>query len=111
MDAIGPNWLRVAAAGDVAEGERLAVTVGTQRILLLRRDGVLYAVENECPHLGCTFDRGRFEGYALTCPCHDWTFDIRTGAFVFAPEIALHTWRCRETATGLWIDPGGEPDA
>jgi len=97
------GWARVAASGELPEGGRLALTIDGQRILLLRREGAPYAIENDCPHLGCTFTRGAFDGYALTCPCHDWTFDIRTGAFDLAPEIALRTYPCREQQGALWL--------
>jgi 3-phenylpropionate/trans-cinnamate dioxygenase ferredoxin subunit len=103
-------WVRVAADAALDEGARLAVRVAEQRVLLLRRDGLVYAVENDCPHLGCTFTRGAFEGYALTCPCHDWTFDIRTGAFALAPEITLRTYACRAEDGELYLEMGGDSD-
>jgi len=102
------HWVQVRPSTDLGEGERQARQVEAQRVLLLRRKGAVYAVENECPHLGCTFARGAFEGFMLTCPCHDWVFDIRTGAFVQAPEIALRTFACREEAGAIWIELGGE---
>ncbi len=104
------RWVRVAADAALAEGARLAVRVQGQRVLLLRRAGRVYAVENDCPHLGCTFTRGGFEGYALTCPCHDWTFDIRTGAFALASEITLRTYACRAEDGQLYLQIGGDAD-
>jgi phenylpropionate dioxygenase-like ring-hydroxylating dioxygenase large terminal subunit len=32
---------------------------------------------------------GTLEGHTLTCPCHDWRFDVRTGRFLEAPELGL----------------------
>ena len=34
----------------------------------------------------------RLEGYVLTCPCHDWSFDVRSGVFTLAGEIAVATY-------------------
>jgi len=102
------RWVRVATDAALAEGERLAVRIEGQRVLLLRRDGRAYAVENDCPHLGCAFTRGAFEGYLLTCPCHDWTFDIRTGAFELAREITLRTYACRAEGGELYLQIGGD---
>lgn len=68
-------------------------------VLLIRREaGEIYAVENRCPHMGCPLSRGRLDGYMLQCPCHDWRFDIRTGAFLDAPEIRLpaYEWKIEE---------------
>lgn len=110
MTAVAERWVRVAADAALAEGSSLAVRVAERRVLLLRRDGQVYAVDNECPHLGCAFTRGAFEGYALTCPCHDWTFDIRTGAFMLAPEITLRTYACRDEGGELYLEMGGDSD-
>ncbi len=100
----------VAADEALAEGGRLAVRVEGQRILLLRRGQQVYAVENECPHLGCTFTKGDFEDYRLVCPCHDWAFDIRTGAFEIAPEIKLKTYACHIADGQIYLQLGGESD-
>lgn len=104
------RWLTVARADALGEGERLAVRVEGRPVLLLQREGRVYALENDCPHLGCPLTRGAFEGYLLTCPCHDWTFDIRTGAFEIAPEIKLKTYACRIEDGQIYLQLGGESD-
>jgi nitrite reductase/ring-hydroxylating ferredoxin subunit len=48
-------------------------------VLLIKRYGQIFALSNNCPHMGCTLAGGSMDGYILTCPCHDWQFDIRTG--------------------------------
>jgi nitrite reductase/ring-hydroxylating ferredoxin subunit len=48
-------------------------------VLLMKRYGQIFALSNQCPHMGCTLGGGMMDGYILTCPCHDWRFDIRTG--------------------------------
>jgi thiosulfate dehydrogenase (quinone) large subunit len=50
---------------------------GDAAIVLRRPDGKLYAVSAVCTHAGCTL---RYSRDTLTCPCHNSTFDIRTGA-------------------------------
>lgn len=58
------------------------VTAKGLPILLMKRYGRIYALANKCPHMGCTLGGGSIDGYTLTCPCHDWQFDIRTGSMV-----------------------------
>lgn len=50
---------------------------GEAAIVLRRPDGRLYAVSAVCTHAGCTL---RYSRDTLTCPCHNSTFDIPTGA-------------------------------
>jgi len=86
------TWHWVCNADDLAEGGRLAARVGGKPILFIKHLDQVYALENHCPHLGCALTRGALEGFFLRCPCHDWRFDIRTGAFEYAREIALQTY-------------------
>lgn len=64
-------------------------------IILIKKDGQIYAIRNRCAHMSCTLAGGRLDGYTLQCPCHDWKYDITTGEFLEAREIAIPTYRCR----------------
>ena len=50
---------------------------GDPAIVVRARDGELFALSAVCTHAGC--ELGYSQG-ALTCPCHNSTFDIRSGA-------------------------------
>ncbi len=58
-------------------------------VLLARVGGAVYAVSGKCAHMACPLFGGSLDGHILTCPCHDWRFDIRTGRFLDAPELGL----------------------
>jgi nitrite reductase/ring-hydroxylating ferredoxin subunit len=60
-------------------GGGAVVTAKGLPVLLMKRNGQIFALSNRCPHMGCTLGGGSMDGYILTCPCHDWRFDIRTG--------------------------------
>lgn len=61
-------------------------------VLLVKCSGQVYAVSNKCAHMGCTLSRGSLWGLTVRCPCHEWTFDLRTGESVTAPEIKLQVY-------------------
>ena len=61
-----------------------------QNILIAHAEEQYFALLNDCPHLGCLLHRGKLEGYELTCPCHDWKFDIRTGEFITTRNYHPH---------------------
>jgi 3-phenylpropionate/trans-cinnamate dioxygenase ferredoxin subunit len=42
--------------------------------------------------MACPLLLGTLDGHTLTCACHDWRFDIRTGRFLSAPELGLATY-------------------
>lgn len=90
------GWIQVIKADALPVQGMAAVFPKGLPVLLVRKSAdEIYAVANKCPHMGCPLSRGRLDGYILQCPCHDWRFDIRTGAFLDAPELALrlHEWK------------------
>lgn len=72
-------------------------------VLLIRKEGRIYALSNKCEHMGCPLDGGSFEGFIIKCPCHDWKYDIRTGEFLTAGEIKLKTYESRVTEGKVFI--------
>jgi 3-phenylpropionate/trans-cinnamate dioxygenase ferredoxin subunit len=89
-------WVRTMKADALRVGGLSAVFPKGLPVLLARGTaGEIYAFANQCPHMGCPLSRGRLDGYILQCPCHDWRFDLRTGAFLDAPEISLprYEWK------------------
>ncbi len=61
-------------------------------VLLFRRGESVHALSSQCPHMGCSLGGAVLDGAMLTCPCHDWQFDIVSGRFVSAPEIGLQKY-------------------
>jgi nitrite reductase/ring-hydroxylating ferredoxin subunit len=97
------SWTAVAKEQDLLEGKRLEITAHGLSILLIKYNGLVYAVGNHCPHLGCSMARGKMDDFLLICPCHDWTFDIRTGELVIAREITLPTYRVRIESQQIYL--------
>lgn len=68
-------------------------------ILLIKSAGQIYAVSNQCAHMGCGLAGGSLKGHTLQCPCHDWRYDIRTGEFLDAKEIRIPMYQ-------WWLENG-----
>ena len=98
------SWIKVADERALDEGRTLAVFPRGLGVLLAKVDGAVYAVADRCAHMACPLGAGRFDRYILTCPCHDWRFDVRTGAFVDAPEIAIATYPVRIAGGDVLIE-------
>lgn len=81
--------------GSVPEGKTRAVFPGGLPVLLVRRGAEVFALENRCAHMGCPLSGGDLDGYTLTCPCHDWRYDVRSGKFLDAPEVYIKTYAAR----------------
>jgi len=57
-------------------------TVGGQQIAMFNVDGEVFAIDDECPHVGASLGTGKLEGKLVTCPAHDWQFDVTNGGCV-----------------------------
>jgi len=88
----GPSWVPTIDDSKVKEGAYAAVYPKGLSVLLVRVEGDLFAIANKCAHMACPLEGGRLEGLTLTCPCHDWRFDVRSGIFIDAPELAIATY-------------------
>src|SRR5688572_5989528 len=71
--------------GDLPAGIVKAVQLEGKTIALANVDGQYYAVDDVCPHRGCSLATGLLAGSILSCPCHGSQFDVTNGAVVRGP--------------------------
>ena len=74
----------VAKSSEVSKGGFFAMQTGGLKILLVRTDAGLFAVENSCPHQSQPLDTGSLEGTLLTCRNHGVSIGLSTGEIVWA---------------------------
>ena len=72
--------VKVAQASTIVEGKNSCVKLQDRKILLIRHQGKIHALENRCPHLGMPLEKGNVEDGVITCPWHGSSFDVATGA-------------------------------
>ena len=92
----------IARADEIQDGERRIVEAGGREIGIYNVRGSFYALLNRCPHLGGPLCRGQVvteitaavpgeirgnpDKVYVTCPWHNWEFDIRTGQSYWNPK-------------------------
>ena len=62
------------------DGDMQACRAGEFDVVVCRVQGMLYALEDLCSHAETTLSDGLLTGYAVVCPLHGASFDVRTGA-------------------------------
>jgi nitrite reductase/ring-hydroxylating ferredoxin subunit len=72
---------------DLTPGERRVLELGDERIAVANVGGLLYAIDDRCPHRQCSLAEGSLEGTVVTCPCHGSQFDVRTGERLRGPAV------------------------
>lgn len=86
-------------------GHRLS---GDRYVLLVRLGGRYHAMDDQCSHAGCLLSGGRLRGSEVVCPCHDMTFDVRSGALTCIPRICedQRTWPVAVEDGKVWVEVG-----
>lgn len=87
-----------------AQGARLVKTAGGCVALFRTADDQVFALDDRCPHKGGPLSEGIVHGTSVTCPLHNWVFDLNTGQAQGADEGQVRTWPVKVKAGRILID-------
>lgn len=77
-----PQWHDIMAATDLDDGEVKRMDC-EGRGLFVYREGAAYKVyDSICPHQSTDIPQLALQGLTLTCPKHEWAFDVKSGACI-----------------------------
>jgi nitrite reductase/ring-hydroxylating ferredoxin subunit len=71
----GGNWVQVASADTLREGDVHPFKAGDRQGFLVKKGGRLSAVSRLCTDVGCPLNYQKAQ-HALVCPCHGAEFDL-----------------------------------
>ncbi len=86
------NAVCVAKRADVAPGRGKLVNAGERELALFNVDGKYYALDNECAHLGGPLSEGFLRDCRVTCPWHNWEYDVTTGKEVLHGKKSVRAY-------------------
>lgn len=102
--------IRLCAADELAEGQSRGFALAELQLLLVRREGQVYAYQNRCPHRGIPLEwqPDQFldaSNSLIQCATHGALFLIESGECVAGPcsGQSLTPLNCREDADGIWL--------
>ena len=82
----GPKeWTPVLAEAELAEGKPASADAEGTAVLLVRRDGVLYALADHCSHRGAPLHEGELVDGCIQCPWHGSRFRLADGSVEAGP--------------------------
>lgn len=87
VDESKVEYLEIAPASELRNGERLFVEVEGRPIVILNIAGQFFAIDDVCTHDDGPLGDGEIEGYNIVCPRHGGEFDVRTGKAVQLPAV------------------------
>lgn len=89
------DFIAVANRDELRPGECKVVSANGTDLALYNVDGRFYATENRCPHRGGPLGDGDLDGNIVTCPWHEWQFNVRSGENVKYPNSDLQTFEVK----------------
>ncbi len=73
------TWHDIAGLGELPDGEVSFFPCDGRHVFIYRNGDALRVYDSRCPHQVTDIPHLALEGKRLTCPKHDWAFDIETG--------------------------------
>ena len=73
-----PGWHDVAAVADIPQDEAARFDVDGRHLFTYRKGDDITVYDSRCPHQETDIPLS-LEGKTLTCPKHQWVFDIESG--------------------------------
>ncbi len=103
------RWVKVGSAGEVADGEVTAYSVGDRTVAIANVGGDLHGFDDICTHQQCSLSEGELDGMVIECPCHGSQFDVTTGEVVNGPAAEpVDVFEVREEGGELQVEPKPE---
>ncbi len=90
------EFTTVASLADVPESGLKTVQVDGASLVLVRRRGQVYALEDRCSHEEFPLSAGEVTGDQITCALHGARFDLASGTPKALPAVLpVRTFECR----------------
>jgi len=92
-----------AKSSEVQERFGYSVSLEGKAVAIFRYNNRLFALRDACPHQGAPISEGYIQNGILTCPHHNWTFDLETGRFLSNHIIRIPNYPIKEESGYLYV--------
>jgi nitrite reductase (NADH) small subunit len=100
MPYIDTSW----KLDDVPVGQSRCFKFGDFAIGLFRNADGFFAIDNICPHRGASLHEGLVNDGQVTCPWHQWQFQLQDGVCRNIPNIRIPTYPVEVRDGAIWIE-------
>ncbi|WP_375230387.1 nitrite reductase small subunit NirD [Roseobacter sp. S98] len=98
------SWIDIGHIDDIPMrgARKIKTALGCVALFRTGADEV-FAASDTCPHKGGPLSEGIVHGQSITCPLHNWVFDLNTGQAV-GEDAAIATYQVRVEGDRILID-------
>ena len=95
---------------DVQPNQMLPVNVNGRKLILTRVDDQIVAFDSRCPHAAADLSLGTLTRWKVTCPDHDYCFDVRNGRVLWPEDGMVRLKRYPVRINGsVWVQLAAAP--
>jgi nitrite reductase (NADH) small subunit len=100
------EWIEIGTIDAIPRRGARCVNSPVGKIAVFRtQDDQVYAMENRCPHKNGPLSEGIVHGASVTCPLHNWVFDLATGKATGADEGQVTTYPIQVRDRMIYLAP------
>ena len=97
------SWQYATKLSEIPVGGIKPLELGGEKIIVSRQGGVVTCFQNACAHLGMAIHDGEIEDGIITCPYHQFRYDLATGECLTAPTVQLQAHAVRIVGTRVEV--------
>jgi nitrite reductase (NADH) small subunit len=87
------DWIEIGTIAAIPRRGARCVNTPAGRVAVFRtHEDQVFALENRCAHRGGPLSEGIVHGGSVTCPLHNWVYDLETGRALGADEGQVRTF-------------------
>ncbi|WP_095588129.1 nitrite reductase small subunit NirD [Actibacterium ureilyticum] len=99
------SWIDIGSIDDIpVRGARVVKTALGCVAVFRTAEAEVFATSDRCPHKGGPLSEGIVHGQKVTCPLHNWVFDLNTGQAQGADEGQIATFGTKVEAGRILLD-------
>ena len=89
---------------DLPIGKSTCIEVGDAQVGIFHFAEGLFALDNFCPHRGAPLHDGVVEDGIVTCPWHQWQFQLDDGVCKNIPNVKATTYPVEVRDGVIWVN-------
>jgi NAD(P)H-dependent nitrite reductase small subunit len=78
--------------------------VDSLQVAVFREADSVFAIDNVCPHRGAPLYEGFVKDGYVTCPWHQWQFQLKDGVCRNIPKMQVSSYPVDVRDGAIWVD-------
>lgn len=97
------GFLAVAFSEQLKQGRGSTFRYRETNVAVFRLESGLFAIDDACTHEDGPLGEGDIDGLVVTCPYHDWRFDVSSGDCLSHENRHVACYEVKEHDGCIWV--------